>query len=72
MTIARNHGPLIETGEIDGFTYELRGKAVPMVYVYREVSGKLYEKQTQKGGSPVEVVARMLISEMPKAAKVVA
>lgn len=69
MSIAKTHGPLVETGAIDGFTYELRGNTAPMVYVYREVKGKLYHKETQKGGMTVEGVVRMLISEMPKAAK---
>ena len=69
MSVASTHGPLIETGAIDGFIYELRGNTAPVVYVYRQVSGKLYHKATQKGGMTVEGVARMLISEMPKAAK---
>jgi hypothetical protein len=69
MSIAKVYGPLIETGEIDGFTYELRGNTAPVVYIYRDVNGKLYEKETQKGGMTVEGVARLLISEMPKAAK---
>ena len=69
MSLAKTYGPLIETGELDGFTYELRGHTTPIVYVYREVSGKLYHKETQQGGMTVEGVVRMLISEMPKAAK---
>jgi hypothetical protein len=54
MSIAKVYGPLIETGEIDGFTYELRGNTAPVVYIYRDVNGKLYEKETQKGGMTVE------------------
>lgn len=69
MSIAKVYGPLIETGAIEGFTYELRGNTAPMVYIYREVNGKLYQKETQKGGMTVEGVVRMLISEMPKSAK---
>ncbi|QND32404.1 hypothetical protein HB772_09060 [Sinorhizobium meliloti] len=69
MSIAKTHGPLIEAGEIDGFTYEVRGNPAPVAYVYREVSGKLYHKETQMGGMTAGGVVRMLISEMPKAAK---
>lgn len=69
MSIAKTYGPLIEAGEIDGFAYELRGNTAPMVYVYREVDGKLFHKETQRGGMTVEAVVRALIGEMPKAAK---
>lgn len=69
MSIAKTYGPLIETGEIDGFTYELRGKTAPMVYIYREVNGKLYDKETQKGGMTVGGIVQILISELPKAAR---
>lgn len=69
MSVAKNSSPLIEKGIIEGFTYELRGSDSPIVHVFREVDGKLYHKATQKGGMTAERVARMLISEMPKAAK---
>jgi hypothetical protein len=68
MSIIENYGALIETGEVDGFTYEVRSPAYPMVYVYREENGKFIAKQTQKSGSSVMDVVRMLIAELPKAA----
>lgn len=69
MSVSKNSGPLIEKGVIEGFTYEVRGHDSPIVYVFRDVDGKLYHKATQKGGMTAERVALMLISEMPKAAK---
>lgn len=69
MSIAEEYGCLIEFGEIEGFTYEVRNPAYPMVHVYCEVDGKLYQKTTQKGGMSVEGIVRMLISEMPRAEK---
>lgn len=69
MSILENYGALIETGNIDGFTYEVRSPDYPIVHVYGEVGGKLVGKQTQKGSSSGDAVARMLISELPKAAK---
>ena len=66
MTGLLDHGPLIATGEIDDATYEVRGDDHPMVYVYRKVRGRYEMKQTQQGGSPIEVVAGMLAAELPK------
>ncbi|MDW9447443.1 hypothetical protein GOA58_07030 [Sinorhizobium meliloti] len=66
MTIAESYGPLIESGQIDGFTYEVRGTTHPMVYVYRDAGGGFVGKATQKGGINGETVARMLMSELPK------
>jgi hypothetical protein len=40
MSIVEAYGPLIESGEIDGATYEVRGEDHPMVYVYRKAGGK--------------------------------
>jgi hypothetical protein len=70
MSLFSDYGPLIEAGEIDHFTYEVRGRTNPMIYVYRQVNGKLYEKQTQRGDSSAKAIAKTLISELPKAAKV--
>ncbi|MBY5325211.1 hypothetical protein [Rhizobium leguminosarum] len=69
MTLVNEFGPLIETGEIDGFTYEVRGTTHPMIYVYRELNGVFVHNVTQQGSSSAQSVARMLIAELPKAAK---
>lgn len=68
MKIVNTYGPLIASGTIDGFTYEVRGDDLPVVYVYRKVDGTVIGKATQLGGSTPEVIARMLIAELPKAA----
>ncbi len=66
MAIVKRPGALIETGEIDGFTYEVRDPKYPIVYVFREVGGKFIGKQTQQGNNTAKAVARMLIAELPK------
>lgn len=68
MAIIKRPGALIETGVIDGFTYEVRDPKYPIVYVFRYEGGKLIGKQTQQGGDTGEAVARMLIAELPKGA----
>lgn len=68
MELIENHGALIESGKIDGFTYEVRHPDYPMVYVYRMEGSKIIGKPTQVGGTPVEQIVRQLIAELPKAA----
>ncbi len=65
MAISTNHGPLIESGTIDGAVYELHGDLNPILYVYRKVGGRYAEKATQLAGMPVEKLARQLLAELP-------
>lgn len=66
MVTVKRAGKLIETGEINGFTYEVRDPKYPIVYVFRYKGDKFIGKQTQQGGNTGEAVARMLIAELPK------
>lgn len=67
MKLLQDFGPLIESGEIDGATYEVRGATHPMVYVYRQARDSLTGRATQLGSTPLEVVVRMLAAELPGA-----
>jgi len=68
VSVASEYGPLQSSGVIDGFTYEVRNSIDPIVFVYKEIRGTVYERWKQKGGMTTEAAARTLIAEMPKAA----
>lgn len=68
MELVNSYGPLIESGTIDGFTYEVRGDDLPMIYVYRKTGNMVIGNATQLGGTDPENLARMLIAELPKRA----
>lgn len=64
MTLVESYGPLIETGDIEGGTYEVRGDDHPMVYVYVKIGKGYVEKATQQGGMSGAEVADLLASEI--------
>jgi hypothetical protein len=70
MKITESFGPLLDCGDIDGGSYELRGEspATAMVYAYIKVGKMWRESVTQKGGSPAHVVASVLIADLKKKA----
>lgn len=67
MKLVQEFGPLIESGKIDGATYEVRGATHPMVYVYRQAGDGFVGRATQLGSTPLEALVRMLAAELPGA-----
>lgn len=61
MNLFDSFGPLIDSGQFNGFTYEVRGTDLPILYVY---DGSGTGKATQLGDSPAEALARQIASEL--------
>jgi hypothetical protein len=66
MKISETFGPILDCGDVDGGSYEVRGESADtaLVYAYVKIGKTWHESVTHKGGSPADVVASLMIAEL--------